>query len=514
MKKNILAALLFISFLGIGNFLRAQETLQVRCTQSVTLIPAGGSLGTNAQWKWYTGSCGGTPVHIGDSYTVAPTTNSTYYVRAEGSCGTTTCRTIAVMVLSPSVTISKKASHATDGYNMTFTAEVFPTGGTLTWNQASFISPPTGADYAATATMTAAAATYVPSSKSPSAVAYRVVATYKVGSGGAGCSATASNYTYYQATCPYTGTDLVAGSCYRAGDKTALNWRAKINDPRVTTDLNASQGRKYYDIVQAADDRWWLAQNLDYRVGLTFRQAANSPSTVTGSNLALIGNFWCPASGNTSTANAKGCDNWGALYSWETTMLYNGLGVWDETLNNNYTSETSAPQDANMRINYGRKSGNASIGGSGICPDGWHVPTEYEWAVLFDKTAGSGNTFIEQNYQEWAGEDNSSGVGAKLKSTDYCPSGNCATDENTSWGYNVKMTEASDLYGFRVLPAGNRDRFGASLSQRGTYAYFWVSSNAYDISRARSYRIAYDKGDMYRYYYIRAYGMAVRCLRD
>ncbi len=127
-----------------------------------------------------------------------------------------------------------------------------------------------------------------PNANAPTAVAYQAVATYQVGAGGAGCSATTSNYVYYQATCPYTGSDLVAGSCYRSGDKTAQNWRATINDTRVTTDLATAQGRKYYDIVQTADSRWWLAQNLDYRKGLTFRQASNSPSTVTGSNTALM----------------------------------------------------------------------------------------------------------------------------------------------------------------------------------------------------------------------------------
>lgn len=65
---------------------------------SVTLIKSGGSLGTGASWEWYSGSCGGTPVGSGSSITVYPTSTTTYYVRAEGDCNTTSCASVTVMV--------------------------------------------------------------------------------------------------------------------------------------------------------------------------------------------------------------------------------------------------------------------------------------------------------------------------------------------------------------------------------------------------------------------------------
>ena len=63
---------------------------------STTLTVTGGSLGGGASWKWYSGSCGGTSVGTGISVTVSPTATTTYYVRAEGTCNTTSCAAITV----------------------------------------------------------------------------------------------------------------------------------------------------------------------------------------------------------------------------------------------------------------------------------------------------------------------------------------------------------------------------------------------------------------------------------
>lgn len=72
------------------------------CTGTeVTLSLAGvtgASLGTNAQWKWYSGSCGGTSEGTGNSISVNPATTTTYYVRAEGTCNTTACVYYTVVV--------------------------------------------------------------------------------------------------------------------------------------------------------------------------------------------------------------------------------------------------------------------------------------------------------------------------------------------------------------------------------------------------------------------------------
>ena len=66
---------------------------------SSTLTVVGGSLGTGASWKWYSGSCGGTYVGTGNSITVSPSSTTIYYVRAEGTCNITSCANTIVTVM-------------------------------------------------------------------------------------------------------------------------------------------------------------------------------------------------------------------------------------------------------------------------------------------------------------------------------------------------------------------------------------------------------------------------------
>ena len=73
---------------------------------NTNLTVQGGSLGTGADWEWYTGSCGGTSVGSGSAISVSPTTTTTYYVRAEGTCNTTTCQSVTVTVNSESIAAS------------------------------------------------------------------------------------------------------------------------------------------------------------------------------------------------------------------------------------------------------------------------------------------------------------------------------------------------------------------------------------------------------------------------
>ena len=80
---------------------------------STTLTVTGGTKGAGAVTEWFTGSCGSTVLFTGDSYTVSPTTNTTYYVRYKGTCNTTTCATVTV-TLSSANTISRTSAFGTD----------------------------------------------------------------------------------------------------------------------------------------------------------------------------------------------------------------------------------------------------------------------------------------------------------------------------------------------------------------------------------------------------------------
>jgi hypothetical protein len=68
--------------------------------EQVTLTVQGGSLGTGAIWEWYSVNCGSTPIGSGDSIQVFPSAQTTYFVRAVGTCGNTTCASITINMKS------------------------------------------------------------------------------------------------------------------------------------------------------------------------------------------------------------------------------------------------------------------------------------------------------------------------------------------------------------------------------------------------------------------------------
>ncbi|MCG9911799.1 MAG: T9SS type A sorting domain-containing protein, partial [Flavobacteriales bacterium] len=90
---------------------------------NTTLTLSGGSLGTGAVWRWYTGSCGGTLVGSGTSILVSPGSTTTYFVRAEGTCNTTTCasQTVTVNTLSVAPTGITGTSTICNGNSTTLT---------------------------------------------------------------------------------------------------------------------------------------------------------------------------------------------------------------------------------------------------------------------------------------------------------------------------------------------------------------------------------------------------------
>ncbi len=107
------------------------------CIGQTTTLTVNGTLGTGAQWVWYTGGCtGGTEVGRGASINVTPSTTTTYYVRAEstGPCGNTACATIKVNVFEmPSAAAAGPDQDACDNAAFTLNATA-PTVGTGKWS--------------------------------------------------------------------------------------------------------------------------------------------------------------------------------------------------------------------------------------------------------------------------------------------------------------------------------------------------------------------------------------------
>jgi uncharacterized protein (TIGR02145 family) len=322
-----------------------------------------------------------------------------------------------------------------------------------------------------------------------------------------GCTSTAASGTITvtgqsQGRCTYTEPAVV-------GTFAAFN---KNYSAATYVSLTDERDNKVYPVVKIGG-RWIMARNLNYQTGLTWRANSTAPSTGSGQNTALIGNFWCPggSSSTMSTSTRESCEVWGALYSWETAMMLDGYGTWTEVAIYN----SDAANATNSQYNHGRIAHSGSTtGGRGICPPNWHVPTDNEWGIILDGMESGGNT-THQNASttDWYGTDAGSRAKSKCIVADNNISGaTYVSDTQTNW-YYYSSALGTDVYGFRVLPAGSRILIGSNYNGRGTGAFFWSSTAYNDLGAWRRY-FRYDLSTVSRASPNRSYGFSVRCIRD
>jgi uncharacterized protein (TIGR02145 family) len=268
------------------------------------------------------------------------------------------------------------------------------------------------------------------------------------------------------------------------------------------TSLIDERDNKIYPVVKIGG-RWIMARNLNYQENLTWQTYANKPNT-NNPCTECIGSFWCPGTNGATTSTMVACEVYGALYSWETAMLLDGYGTWTEVA----TYSTGAANTANAKFNQGRPAHSGTgTGGRGICPPNWHVPTDFEWSVIFDAMEGSNST-VHQNASGYTWFGTNAGKYAKAKCT--CASGNCSSDTDPSWTYHASAN-GTDLYGFRALPAGRRN--SGSYSSEGTIVH-WCVSSAINKSETFHREFNYSRNDVSHGNINRSTGLSVRCIRD
>jgi uncharacterized protein (TIGR02145 family) len=278
------------------------------------------------------------------------------------------------------------------------------------------------------------------------------------------------------------------------------------------TSLTDERDNKVYPVVKIGG-RWIMARNLNYQKDLEWQPNSNSPSTFSGSNTELIGSFWCPggSSSTVTTSTLASCNVWGALYSWETAMSFDGLGAWIE-YSGSYN--TDAANTVNAKINHGRTASGSGTGGRGICPPNWHVPTDHEWGIILDGMESGGGT-VHQNAggTSWKGSDAGTRGKSKCTVADNGTSGDTyVSDTQANW-YYYAGAEGTDDYGFRTLPSGTRSSNGSNFNLRGTATYFWCSS-AYTGTHTWIRGFEYGKATAVRSLNPRSFGTSVRCIRD
>jgi hypothetical protein len=128
----------------------ASATLICVNNGTVTLTANGGTLGAGASYKWYSGTCGGTLIGTGAAISNIPVnTTTTYFVRIEGTCNTTTCASVTINVgTQPVVEITvAPATAITPAAPVTIIATVSPAGNyNYLWTKNSSINLTTNAD--------------------------------------------------------------------------------------------------------------------------------------------------------------------------------------------------------------------------------------------------------------------------------------------------------------------------------------------------------------------------------
>ncbi len=121
-------------------------------------------------------------------------------------------------------------------------------------------------------------------------------------------------------------------------------------------------------------------------------------------------------------------------------------------------------------------------GVQGICPDGWHLPSDGEWDTLVNYLTG-----------EYS-------AGKRMKSS-------------KGWNnFEGEPGNGDNSSGFNALAAGSRRNDGGFYNL-GFSALFW-SSTGYDKTSAWYRYLGYFHNGIYRYYTNTSFGFSVRCVRD
>jgi uncharacterized protein (TIGR02145 family) len=208
---------------------------------------------------------------------------------------------------------------------------------------------------------------------------------------------------------------------------------------QIFTDTRDGHNYKWVKI----GDQFWMAENLAYlpTVNPTYSESYTEPY------------YYVYDYGGTNVSEAKATSNfttYGVLYNWPAIM-------------SGAASSSSNPS-----------------GVQGICPVGWHLPSDAEWTELTDFLGG--DTI----------------AGGKLK-------------ESTLQYWKWPNDGAYNSTGFTALPGGSRVVGGAE-DEIGYFGYWWSATE--DGTNARMLVMGYNHRGAGHGIRQKAEGNSVRCLRD
>lgn len=206
--------------------------------------------------------------------------------------------------------------------------------------------------------------------------------------------------------------------------------------------ITDSRDGKTYKTVKIGD-QWWMAENLNIGTQI------NSDR---GGYLQTDNNITEKYCYDNLESN---CDTYGGLYEWPEMMQYTS-------------------------------SDTGTIGTTqGICPSGWHIPTEAEWKELMEYLRGGGVL-----------------AGSKMKETG-----------TAHW--NPPNEDATNESGFTALPGGLRHFWAGTFSLMGDVGKFWSSTKLSD-SPDDSHELQLENDDCIAILdgSPNFNGLSVRCVKD
>jgi uncharacterized protein (TIGR02145 family) len=212
----------------------------------------------------------------------------------------------------------------------------------------------------------------------------------------------------------------------------------------------------------------WLPMNL------------NVGTQIPANTTQGLGDKWC------YNDLASNCAIYGGLYQWTTVVQISNIFL--TTLYGTQPWMTCDPC--------------GSSGRQGICPAGYHVPTDLEWSryeyCVENNISPTGTTPLAtfQNTTWWRGSTTPGiGPGDKMK----------VTSSNTpSW-------DGTNTSGFSALPAGYA--VGGLFDYLGTNAYFWSATENNSSGAWRRF-LAAGSSQSYRNSSNKSGGFSVRCLQN
>ncbi|NTW32959.1 MAG: hypothetical protein HGB12_10075 [Bacteroidetes bacterium] len=222
-----------------------------------------------------------------------------------------------------------------------------------------------------------------------------------------------------------------------------------------TSQLTDSRDSKTYNTVLIGT-QCWMAQNLNVGTYVT--------GTTTQTNNASIEKY-CYSD------NTDNCTTYGGLYQLSEAVAYlNGA--------TNTSSWNPVP------------TGNVQ----GICPTGWHIPTEAEWCTMENVVEAGTDPSCNILYAR------GTNIGAMLKEsgTSHWTSNQCGTGCNTT--------------NFTGLPSGFRRPTGTFDDISGDC--FWWAASEFDDSNSWTRSLYNSTTISYRQYASKTYGYNVRCIKD